>query len=71
VKRQTFTTTDAAHIAAVDPRSFVRWARERGIEPVRRMRIGRSTVTLWARADLLAATRQPTQLDADLVCVLN
>jgi hypothetical protein len=61
VKRHTFTTTEAAYLAGVDPRSFTRWARERGIEPVRRMRIGRSTVTLWARANLLAAS----QLDVD------
>jgi hypothetical protein len=63
VRRATFTTTEAAFLAGVDARSFVRWARERGIEPVRRMRIGRSTVTLWARADLLAAS----QLDVDAV----
>lgn len=67
MKRQTFTTTEAAYLAGVPARSFSRWARERGIDPVRRMRIGRSTVTLWARADLLAAS----QLDADLACVLN
>ena len=58
--RQTFTTTEAAHLAAVDPRSFSRWARERGITPLRRMRIGRSYVTLWARTDLLGAAQLDT-----------
>jgi phage terminase Nu1 subunit (DNA packaging protein) len=63
VKRQTFTTTEAASLTDVDPRSFTRWARERGIEPVRRMRIGRSTVTLWSLAALKQATRETAQLD--------
>ena len=62
--RHTLTTTEAAWFLGIDPRSFGRWARERGIAPVRRMRIGRSYVTLWARDDLLEATRQPAQLDA-------
>lgn len=62
MKRQTFTTTEAAFLAGVPSRSFVRWARDRGIEPFRRMRIGRSYVTLWARADLLLAA---SQLDVD------
>jgi hypothetical protein len=44
----TLTTAQAAHLAGVDPRSFARWARARGIEPVGRERRGRSHVTLWS-----------------------
>jgi len=50
--RRTFTTTEAAEAMGVDPRSFARWARVRGVVPVRRMRIGRSFVTLWSVAQL-------------------
>lgn len=62
MKRQTLTTTEAARFASVDPRCFARWARARGIQPERRMRIGRSFVTVWSIARMVEATRQPTQL---------
>lgn len=67
MKRQTLSTTEAAYILGIDPRSLVRWARERGVEPERRMRIGRSTVTVWSVARLTAAS----QLDTAEMCVLN
>lgn len=55
-RRRTLTTTEAAYYVGVDPRSFARWARRRGLQPVRRLRIGRSTVTVWSVARLIDAT---------------
>lgn len=52
---KTLTTTAAAHLAGVDPRVFRRWARAHHLEPLHRVRIGRSTVTVWSEADLLKA----------------
>lgn len=49
---RTLTTTQAAHLAGVDPRLFARWARNHGLTPLHRVRIGRSTVTVWS-ADAL------------------
>lgn len=56
--RTTVTTREGAYMAGVDERSFARWARKHGLEPLRRQRIGRSTVTVWS-------------LDALSRCVLN
>jgi DNA-binding transcriptional MerR regulator len=42
-------------LVGVNPRSLRRWARRRGIEPLRRQRIGESYVTVWAYADILSA----------------
>jgi hypothetical protein len=67
MNRRTLTTTEAAWFAGVDPRSFRRWARARGLEPERRQRIGTSTVTVWSIARLVAATRPSTQLDVEAV----
>lgn len=58
--KPTLTTTQAAYLCGVDPRSFTRWAREHGVTPLRRQRIGRSTVTVWATSALLNATRSST-----------
>ncbi|HEU4543000.1 MAG TPA: hypothetical protein VFR23_17855 [Jiangellaceae bacterium] len=55
--RRTLTTSEAAWLCGQDPRSFARWARDRGLEPERRQRIGRSTVTVWSIRRLLDATR--------------
>lgn len=57
MKRATLTTTEAAWLLGIDPRSFARWAKERGLEPERRMRIGRSTVTVWSIVRLTAASQ--------------
>lgn len=54
VMRQTLTTAEAAWIYRIDPRSFHRWATVRGVKPIRRQRIGRSTVAVWSIADLAA-----------------
>lgn len=56
--RQTLTTAEAAHVAGVDPRSFARWARQRGIEPVHRVRVGRSYVTCWPIKALIEGARR-------------
>lgn len=52
---KTLTTTAAAKLAGVDPRLFRRWARARNLEPLHRVRVGRSTLTVWSEAELLAA----------------
>lgn len=63
--RQTLSTTEAAYLVGVDPRLFAKWARDRHLEPLRRQRIGRSTVTVWSYADLLRATDTARPLDVD------
>lgn len=64
MKRLTMTTWEAATYAGVDPRSFRRWARARGLYPLHRVRIGRSFVTVWSRAELEARhALKPTKLD--------
>lgn len=55
--RTTVTTSEAASIVGVSPRSFARWARRHGVQPLRHQRIGRSTVTVWSMASLAEATR--------------
>lgn len=57
VTRTTVTTSEAASIIGVTPGSFARWARLHGVTPLRRQRIGRSTVTVWSMASLAEATR--------------
>ena len=54
--RTTLTTTEAAAMLGVDPRSFARWAYAHGVRPLHRVRIGRSTVTAWPMADLARVT---------------
>jgi hypothetical protein len=54
--RTTVTTAEAASIIGINPRSFARWARARGLTP-RRQRIGRSTLSVWSMADLARVTR--------------
>ncbi len=51
----TLTTTQAANLTGDDPRLFARWARAHHLEPLHRIRIGRSTVTVWSYAALLEA----------------
>jgi hypothetical protein len=51
----TLSTAAAAKLAGVDPRSFARWARARRIQPLHRVRIGRSMVTVWAETDVISA----------------
>lgn len=55
---KTLTTSQAAQLLGKDPRSLARWARQLGVTPLRRQRIGRSTVTIWSVAELTAATRR-------------
>lgn len=44
---RTLTTEQAAWMLGLPPASFARWARERGVEPLHTVRVGRSTVTAW------------------------
>lgn len=69
INRQTVTTAEAAFLFGEDARSFARWARKHGINPVRRQRIGRSTVTVWDLQQLTTASA--SQLDAHQDCVVN
>lgn len=55
--KQTLTTTEAAFITGIPAGSFARWARNRGILPLRRQRIGRSTISVWDITTLTNATR--------------
>lgn len=55
--RRTVTTAEAALILGQDPRSFARFARRIGVQPLRRQRIGRSYVTVWSLEDLAQATQ--------------
>lgn len=56
--RLTVSTPEAAWLTRQDPKSFHRWARDRHLEPLRTVRIGRSWVTLWSVAAITAATRR-------------
>ncbi len=53
--RTTLTTEAAAMLVGVNPRSLRRWARRRGVEPLRRQRIGESYITVWSYTDILTA----------------
>lgn len=53
--KTTVNTSELAALLRMDPRSVARWARSLGVEPLRRQRIGESTVTVWSLADLAAA----------------
>lgn len=54
----TVSTREAATLLGKDPASFHRWATAAGIKPLRRMRIGRSTVTVWSVEAIRAAQQQ-------------
>lgn len=56
--KATLSTTEAAVFLHVPRRAFPKWAAERGVEPLRRQRIGRSTVTVWSIAELAAAAQR-------------
>jgi hypothetical protein len=58
MSRQTLTTKEAAFLLGKDPRSFARWARKIGVEPLRHQRIGRSTIAVWSITALTEATRK-------------
>jgi hypothetical protein len=60
---RTLTTTEAAGLLGIDVRSFRRWARAHEVEPLHRVRIGRSWVTAWDR-DALGTVTAPV-LDAE------
>jgi hypothetical protein len=61
MNRLTVTTTEAAWLLGLAPGSFARWARDHGVTPLRRQRIGRSTVTVWSVAALRTASAPPAE----------
>lgn len=56
--RLTLTTGEAAQLLGLNPHRFAEWARAAQVEPLRRVRIGRSTVTVWSIADIRAAQQR-------------
>ncbi|MDE9364569.1 hypothetical protein PZ938_03045 [Luteipulveratus sp. YIM 133132] len=54
--RPQISTKDAAALVDVNERGFQTWAKRRGIEPVRRIRLGRTTYALWDADEVLAGT---------------
>lgn len=50
--RQVVTTTEAAWLLELDPKTFPAVARRNGVAPLGAVRAGRSTVQRWALADL-------------------
>lgn len=49
------TTEAAAHRVGVSVEYFYVWAQRRGVEPVHRARVGRSTVAAWSLGAVLDA----------------
>lgn len=54
----TVTTSEAAQLLGLNPHRFAEWARAADLVPLRRARIGRSTVTVWSIADIRAAQKR-------------
>ncbi|MBD3781685.1 MAG: hypothetical protein IE926_01835 [Micrococcales bacterium] len=53
-------TATAAHRVGVSVEHFYVWARRRGVTPVHRVRVGRSTVAAWSLSAVLDAhSRRP------------
>lgn len=56
--KRTFSTWEAATALGKNPNRFAEWARDHDLAPLRRQRIGRSTVTVWAVRDVYEAVRR-------------
>lgn len=57
--KRTLTTAEAATVLGHPPGSFHRWATTHlHVQPLRRIRIGRSTVTVWSVQALTDATQR-------------
>jgi hypothetical protein len=52
-------STEAAYLLGMDPREVPAYARAHRVEPLGRVRIGRSTVTRWAVEDIIAIAPAP------------
>jgi hypothetical protein len=52
-------STEAAYLLDMDPRQLPAYARANRIEPLGRVRIGRSWVTRWAVEDIVAIAPAP------------
>jgi hypothetical protein len=73
MNRLTITTSEAAWLLGIPAGSFARWARSHGVTPLRRQRIGSSTVTVWSIAQLRTASAPParTRPRGDLTEISN
>lgn len=56
--RLTVSTREAAQLLGLNPHRFAEWARAADVEPLHRVRIGRSTLTVWSIADIRAAQKR-------------
>jgi hypothetical protein len=54
----TVSTREAAQLLGLNPHRFAEWARAAELLPLRRIRIGRSTLTVWSIADIRAAQKR-------------
>lgn len=54
MSHQLMSTTAAARLVNVSPKSFKRWARAHQVAPLGRKRIGRSFVTVWLLDEIVA-----------------
>lgn len=54
---RTLTTAEAAYLLGIRAGSLRKWARQRGVEPLHTVRVGRSTVTVWDPLALGRASR--------------
>jgi hypothetical protein len=52
-------SSEAAYLLRIDPRDLPAYAREHHVEPLGRVRIGRSTVTRWAVEDIVSIAPAP------------
>lgn len=59
--KRVLTSTEAAYLLAVDPRTLPAYARQHNVEPLGRVRIGRSWVTRWAVEDIIAIAPAPDE----------
>lgn len=50
--RRVLNTTEAAWLLQIEPGYLPRYARNRGVQPLGRVRVGRSWVTRWAFEDI-------------------
>jgi hypothetical protein len=58
--KQIVSTTEAAWLLELDPRSFPALARRQGVVPLGPVRVGRSTITRWRLADVQMMAGPPS-----------
>jgi hypothetical protein len=57
--KRVVSSSEAAFLLGLDPRHLPAYCRERRIEPLGKVRVGRSWVTRWAIEDILAIAPVP------------